>query len=125
MRVALPNIVMICSAWWAFKILTILAGTLGVTDLACQVIVMSVAATLFMIPLGIQEATCAIIGNCIGANNVPLAKRFFRLFNILTFAIVSTMSLITALARAQIVGAFTEDEAVFEMSKGVILFLAL
>lgn len=34
LKVSLPTTVMICSEWWAFEILTIIAGTLGVTQLA-------------------------------------------------------------------------------------------
>ena len=44
---------MICSEWWAFEILLILAGVLGVTELASYTIVMTVGALLFMVPLGL------------------------------------------------------------------------
>ena len=30
LKISLPSTIMICSEWWAFEILTILAGTLGV-----------------------------------------------------------------------------------------------
>jgi multidrug resistance protein, MATE family len=61
---------MMCSEWWEFQILTLLAGTLGVQALCGQIIVVNVSATLFMVALGIQEAAGAIVGNCIGANDV-------------------------------------------------------
>ncbi len=70
---------MMCSEWWAFQILTLLAGTLGVEALASQIITVNVSATLFMVPLGIQEAAGAIVGNFIGANDVLMAKKFFTL----------------------------------------------
>ena len=72
----------------------------------------SVAASLFMIPLGIQEATCGIIGNCIGANNVPLAKRFFGLITKFTMAIILLICLTTYLARSQIVAFYTDQKDV-------------
>ena len=99
LKVSLPTTIMMCSEWWAFEILTVIAGTLGVTELACQIIIMNMAATLFMVPLGIQEATCGIIGNCIGANNVPLAKRFFNMINVFTFACIAVMCITVGLAR--------------------------
>ena len=90
---------MMCAEWWAFEILSILAGILGVVELASQTINFNMIALLFMIPLGIQEATCAIIGNCIGANNVPLAKRFFSMINKIITIAVLVISVVTFVAR--------------------------
>ena len=63
MKLSIPSTVMMCAEWWAFEILSILAGILGVVELASQTINFNMIALLFMIPLGIQEAACAIIGN--------------------------------------------------------------
>ena len=65
-----------------------------------------------MTPLGIQEASCGIIGNCIGANNVDLASRFFYLITKVNFFIVLILSLTVLFGRYQIVAFFTEDEDV-------------
>ena len=32
--ISIPSTVMICAEWWAFEIMTILAGVIGVTELA-------------------------------------------------------------------------------------------
>ena len=53
LKVSLPSTIMICSEWWAFEILTVLAGTLGVAELASMTIVTGISASLFMVPLGI------------------------------------------------------------------------
>lgn len=34
LRISLPSTVMICAEWWAFEILVIISGTLGVEELA-------------------------------------------------------------------------------------------
>jgi len=44
---------MICSEWWAFEALTIMAGILGVVELASQTISINVLATLSMVVLAI------------------------------------------------------------------------
>ena len=85
---------------------------------------MNMAATLFMVPLGIQEATCGIIGNCIGANNVPLAKRFFNMINVFTFICIAIMCITVGLARHQIAAIFTEDEEVRRVTTNVLILLA-
>ena len=110
--ISIPATVMICAEWWAFEIIELLAGILGVTELASQTLCINVTAMLFMVPLGIQEATCGLVGNCIGANNVPLAKRFFRIITKFTITIVTAMCLMTYFARYQIVAFYTEEESV-------------
>lgn len=52
--VSLPTTVMICSEWWAYEIFTVIAATLGVNQLAAQVITNNVAMTLWMVPCGIS-----------------------------------------------------------------------
>ena len=75
----------------------------------------------FMIPLGIQEAICGIVGNCIGANNVPLAKRFFSLTFWATLVIVLLISMATILARHKILELYTNDEALIEMATPLMI----
>ena len=109
LAVSIPVTIMICSEWWAFEALTIMAGILGVVELASQTISINVLATLYMVVTGIQEATCSLIGNSIGANNVPLAKRFFKLIMTYTTFFVAIASLILFLFRKQIGSIFTDD----------------
>ena len=49
---------------------------------------------MFMVPLGMQEAACAIIGNEIGAGNVSLAKKYYKVVS----TIAGTAILIISLA---------------------------
>ena len=69
----------------------------------------TIGAILFMAPLGIQEATTGVIGNCIGANNVPLAKRFFRMITLMNVFVTVLMSASVLFGRYRFVGFFTED----------------
>ena len=73
-----------CSDWWAFEILLLFAGLIGVNDQAAFVMIQYLAAQIFMTPEGLQVASCVIIGNCIGERNVPLARRYFRLAALIT-----------------------------------------
>ena len=107
---------MICSEWWSFEIVAVLSGIIGVQALAANTIFIQVLATIFMVPLGIQEATCCIIGNCIGANNVPLAKRFFKLISTCALIIILLVSMTVLLTRTQIIEIFTADEDLIKMT---------
>lgn len=115
---------MICAEWWAFEVLIVLGGVIGVDALASIIIVMSICALIFMVPLGIQEATCGIIGNCIGANNVPLAKRFFSIITKFTLASIIVIGTVIFLARKNIVSLFTKDETIIDMTEKVLILVA-
>ena len=44
------------------------AGLISVVDLAVNTIILVLIGFMFMIPVGVQSAACAIIGQYIGAN---------------------------------------------------------
>ena len=99
LKVSLPATAMICAELWAIHTLTFMAGALGVLEVASLTICISMLAILFSVAMGIQEAVCGLIGNCIGANNVPLAMRFFSLTLKVTVTLISVLALGTILAR--------------------------
>ena len=53
MSLAMPVVIMMCSDWWAFEILVIISGLIGVTDQAIFVIIANLAAQIYMVPVGI------------------------------------------------------------------------
>ena len=128
LKVSIPCTVMLCSEWYAFEIVTVLAGTLGVNEIACQSVVFSIAAFTAQIAIGLQEATSALIGNCIGANNIPLAKRFFSMITKVTLAIIMALVLLLYFLRYQLAELFTDGEeqaAVKTMVASVLRLIAL
>jgi Na+-driven multidrug efflux pump len=44
-----------------------------------MVILLNLAAFMFMLAMGFQEATATVVGNSIGENNVPKAKKYFKI----------------------------------------------
>ena len=54
LKVALPSTVMLCAEWWAFLLLTLISGTMGVPELASQTLISNLAGLLYQTPLGIQ-----------------------------------------------------------------------
>ena len=112
LSISLPSTVMLSAEIWASQILTVLAGVIGVVPLASYTICINVSISLMMITMGIQEAAAGIFGNCIGANNTPLAERFFSVITKFTMATILSVSTIVYLTRRQIVALYTADEEV-------------
>ena len=116
---------MLCAEWWAFEILTILSGIIGVNEQAANVVAFNVLAQVFMIPLGMQEASCAIIGIEIGANNVPLAKRYASVISTIAFCTIIGIALLLYYFSVSIAALFSEDPDVFNLTIKAIQILAI
>jgi len=57
---------MLCFEWWAFELLAIFSGYLGVIALAAEVVIINLVTFIFMLPLGISYAASSLVGNAIG-----------------------------------------------------------
>jgi MATE family multidrug resistance protein len=60
---------------WAFQIATLMAGRLGVNELAGHQIVLNMASLTFMVPLGIAIGASTRVGNLIGAGQGDQVQR--------------------------------------------------
>ena len=114
---------MLCSEWWAFEVLTFMGGTLGVIELASLTICLNLHSLLFRVPLGITEATSALLGNSIGANNVPLAKRFAGMIFKFAALVVFSLGALVILARSFITDLFATEENLVAMTSKLVIVL--
>ena len=73
---------------------------------------------------GIYNATAVIVGNCIGAQNVPLAKRFISLIAKVSLGAQILLSTLLVSTRSQIISCYTEDERVHVILMPVLVLLA-
>ena len=112
LKLAIPAMVILSSEWWAYEIVTMLAGLLGTTEQASQTIVTTANSIFFEIPLGTAEASCALIGYCIGSGNVALARRFFRLTATIACCEAICLSTLIFLGSHQIASFYSIDEDV-------------
>ena len=53
LKLGVPSTLMQCFEWWAFEMIAIFAGLIGVKELAAQVAVINVIGFVYMIPLGV------------------------------------------------------------------------
>ena len=111
---------MLLAEGWAFNVLGVLAGLISVEDQAANTILLMVISIMFMVPMGVQSAACAIIGEQIGANNVSLAKGYLRLMSIICFAFLVVIQLLVIFNANAIVSVFTQDEGVKELAKSTM-----
>lgn len=93
LRIGIPGMLMLCFEWWAFELLAIFTGLIGVNDLAAEVVIINMISFIFMLPLGISYSASALTGNYLGEGKIDLAKRFAAL-TILLDVILTTIIVI-------------------------------
>ena len=117
--------VMMLAEGWAFNILGVLAGLISVTDQAVNAILFHLIAVMIRVPIGIQSACSAIIGEQIGANNVPLAKEYFRVMSVTILILMLVIQGLVYGFRVDIVRIFTTDAAVRELAEKSVYIVVL
>lgn len=77
LALGLPAAATLALEWWAFEVMSIFAGLIGVPEQAAIIILLSMCGFMFMLSLGMNTAAVATIGQEIGALNAPRAKEYY------------------------------------------------
>lgn len=74
LRIGIPGSVIMIFDWGCYQILSLLSGYLGVKEQAAQIILWNTMSIMWQIPFGFQIASCAFVGQQIGAGELQKAK---------------------------------------------------
>ncbi|KAL2175627.1 mate-domain-containing protein [Thermothelomyces heterothallicus CBS 202.75] len=115
-RLALPGMVMVVAEWFAFEILTLASGRMGVEFLAAQSVLVTVTSTTFQIPFPLSIAGSTRVANLIGAKLVDAAKTSAKV-TIAGGVLVGLFNLtLLSVFRYQIPLLFTQDREVIDLA---------
>ncbi|KAK4671136.1 hypothetical protein QC764_603010 [Podospora pseudoanserina] len=124
-RLALPGMIMVVAEWFAFEILTLLCGRIGVTTLAAQSVLVTITSTTFQIPFPLSIAGSTRVANLVGAKLVDAAKTSAKVTVFGGFLVgVFNLTMLTVF-RYQIPRLFTDDEDVINLVAKVLPVCAL
>jgi len=98
-----------------FTLMSLLIGRLGEIPLAAHQIALTMASLAFLVVVGVSSATTARVGNHIGADDQPMARRAGWLGVSLGAVIMSVTGATFIFAGAEIAALFTPDAAVREV----------
>ena len=104
----------ICLEWWCFYILSMLAGSMGVEQLAAYVILLNISFLLFQIPQGIGFVLSDLVGNSLGEKNLIKTKRYLISSYIVNFITVIVLIIILLIFKYKISKFFTDQVEVDE-----------
>jgi MATE family multidrug resistance protein len=110
--VSVPATIMICAEWWSFELFVVASSYMGTDYLAAMVILQNVMTTMFMVPLGLQEGVCSLVGSRIGANDVAGAKQTAYLTTLVSLGLCVVASVGLYFGRTSIATMFSADPTV-------------
>ena len=80
---------------------------------------------MFVIAVGLQEATTVVIGNSIGDGNTELARRYFKVTRTIVAFIFCAVALTLYLARVPITALFTHEPDVSALTIQVMYVVSI
>lgn len=108
-----------------FATATVLAGKLATESLAAHHVVLMIAGTTFMVPLGISSAGAVAVGHEIGRNNMARAKRAGWIAIGLAAVFMTTMIFVMLSAPQLLLGAFTKNADVLRIAVPLLFVAAV
>ncbi|CAK9249953.1 unnamed protein product [Sphagnum jensenii] len=115
---------MVCSEWWAYEILTLLASQLGTYEVAAQTIIIQTASLTYMVPMGISIATASLVGNFLGADKADVAVRIGKVAIMFNLCCELVIGLSIFFLGRYLVDAYTMDDVIRQLCILIIPFLS-
>lgn len=117
LKIGIPGMLMLCFEWWAFELLAIFTGLLGVSELAAEVVIINMISFIFMLPLGISYSASALTGNSLGEGKIALAKKYAAVSVGLSTILMSIIVFFLVVFEDQVTSFFTNDAKVNHIIK--------
>jgi MATE family multidrug resistance protein len=96
----------------AFGIIGLLMGVLGAVELGAHQIAINLAATTFMVPLGVGAAAAVRVGRAVGAHDAAAARRSAKVALVLGTGFMSLAAVLFMAAPLPLAQMFTADPRV-------------
>jgi multidrug resistance protein, MATE family len=125
LRLGLPAATQVTLELGAFAAASALAGRLDPVSLASHQIALNLASLTFMVPLGVASAGAVRVGHAIGRRDAAGAARAGRVALLIGAAFMATAALAFVLVPRPLVGMFTSSEAVFALSRRLLIVAAM
>ncbi|KAG0212489.1 hypothetical protein BGX28_006256 [Mortierella sp. GBA30] len=125
MKLSLPGVMMVCTEWWAFEVVSLAASYLGTVALAAQSIVVQTSGLLYTVPFGISIAASNRVGNLIGMGDARSARISSRVSIALAIIFGMVNSLMLIVFKERWGRLFSEDADVVSTVAMILPLVAL
>ena len=125
LELGLPSALHISLEMGLFAVATALAGLLDAASLAAHQIALTVAATTFMVPLGMSSAAAVRVGHASGRGDSEGVRRGGWMAILLGVSFMSVAMVTLFVFPDQIISLFTDDASVLSVGASLLFVAAL
>ncbi|RLN53219.1 hypothetical protein BBJ29_000517 [Phytophthora kernoviae] len=127
LRLGVPGMLMLVMEWWAFELLTLMAGVLPnpVVSVSAHAVLVNVTGMLYMIYAGLAVAANIRVGNCLGANAPKQAKLACHVALALTLSVSTVFGITLYVMRGTIPSLFLNDPDSIATAASVLIVSSL
>ncbi|KAF4315131.1 hypothetical protein BBO99_00001322 [Phytophthora kernoviae] len=127
LRLGVPGMLMLVMEWWAFELLTLMAGVLPnpVVSVSAHAVLVNVTGMLYMIYAGLAVAANIRVGNCLGANAPKQAKLACHVALALTLSVSTVFGITLYAMRGTIPSLFLNDPDSIATAASVLIVSSL
>lgn len=117
LKLGIPAAMTLCFEWWAYEIMILFCGVIGVKEQACVVIVSNFLSLFFAIPLGMRTASSSCIGKCIGGKDVVKAKQYYQAYLYLCATVISVACITLFFSWRTIFNLYTSSAQIMKVAE--------
>ena len=125
LEIGIPCMLMVLLDGGAWHLMTFTCGFLGVDAQTTQVVIMNLLIILYQVCFGLMQAATALVGQRIGANDVPNARQYYKYFKFYTLSLVALLVILQGIFKWQLAGLFTSNKEVQTSTVAMIWVLQL
>ncbi|KAF9178618.1 hypothetical protein BGZ51_007616 [Haplosporangium sp. Z 767] len=125
LKLALPGVMMVCTEWWAFEVVSLAASYLGTVALAAQSVVVQTSGLLYTVPFGVSIAASNRVGNLIGMGDARSAKVSSRVSIALSIIFGMVNSTMLIIFKERWGRLFSDDQDVVNTVAAILPLVAL
>lgn len=123
-QIGLPAAFMFILDIWAGCTVRFFSGYLSVEIQSAQIILNNIMVILYMFGAGLDSASCALIGQFLGAGKVSHARLYFKTFKLLTTTAIFIILILMSIFQRQVVSLYSDIPSIREEAlKGIWLLL--
>ncbi|TMW59163.1 hypothetical protein Poli38472_007308 [Pythium oligandrum] len=123
LRLGIPGMLMLVMEWWAYEIMSIMAGLLpnSVVAVSAHAVILNIVSMVYMIFLGVSVASNIRVGNHLGANHPNKARLVSWISIALCTALGIFLSLVVFFGRFAIPKLFVNDAVTIASSSTILV----
>ena len=123
LRLGFPGMLQLVMEWWAFEILSLMAGVLpdSLVAMSAHAVLLNANSMLYMVFVGFSVAANIRVGNCLGANEPKKAQMVARLAMMMAVSISFFIGFGLFTLRSHIAVLFISDPVSIEKASTVLL----